>query len=112
MPPDEYLLRYYVSADGKRPFEEWLRTLPDRNAAARVQVRLERLGLGNFGDARSPGKGLSELRIDVGPGYRVYFMVEGQSVVVLLCGGDKATQQKDIRRAREYLTDYQRRTDV
>jgi putative addiction module killer protein len=68
--------------------------------------------LGNFGDVRTLGKGLSELRIDVGPGYRVYFMVEGQWIVVLLCGGDKATQQKDIRRAREYLADYRRRPDA
>ena len=68
--------------------------------------------MGNFGDVRTLGKGLSELRIDVGPGYRVYFMVEGQWIVVLLCGGDKATQQKDIRRAREYLADYRRRPDA
>ena len=86
--------------------------MSDRNVAARVQVRLERLRLGNFGDVRTLGKGLSELRIDVGPGYRVYFMVEGQWIVVLLCGGDKATQQKDIRRAREYLADYRRRPDA
>jgi putative addiction module killer protein len=77
-----------------------------------VQIRLERLRLGNFGDVRSVGKGLSELRIDVGPGYRVYFMVEGRSIVVLLCGGDKTTQQEDIRRAREYLADYRRRPDA
>jgi putative addiction module killer protein len=77
-----------------------------------VQIRLERLRLGNFGDARSLGKGLSELRIDMGPGYRVYFMVEGRSVVVLFCGGDKSSQQRDIRRVREYLTDYQRRPDA
>jgi putative addiction module killer protein len=112
MPADEYSLRHYVAANGKRPFAEWLCSLPDRNAAARVQIRLERLRLGNFGDVRSVGKGLSELRIDVGPGYRVYFMVEGQSIVVLLCGGDKTTQQKDIRRAREYLADYRRRPDA
>jgi putative addiction module killer protein len=77
-----------------------------------VQIRLERLRLGNFGDARSLGKGLSELRIDIGPGYRVYFMVEGKSVVVLFCGGDKASQQQDIRCAREYFTDYRRRRDA
>jgi probable addiction module antidote protein len=68
MPADEYSLRHYVAADGKRPFAEWLCSLPDRNAAARVQIRLERLRLGNFGDVRPLGKGLSELRIDVGPG--------------------------------------------
>lgn len=108
----EYALRQYVAANGKRPFAEWLYSLSDRNTAARVQIRLERLRLGNFGDARSLGKGLSELRIDIGPGYRVYFTVEGKSVVLLLCGGDKTTQQRDIRRAREYLTDYRRRTDA
>jgi len=108
----EYSLRYYVAPNGKRPFAEWLWSMPDRNAAARVQVRLERLRLGNFGDARSLGKGLSELRVDVGPGYRVYFAVEDKSVVMLICGGDKSTQQKDIRRAREYLADYRRRTDA
>jgi putative addiction module killer protein len=112
MPAHEYSLRYYVAANGKRPFAEWLCSLSDRNAAATVLVRLERLRLGNFGDARSLGKGLSELRIDAGPGYRVYFMVEGRAAVMLLCGGDKATQQKDILRAREYLTDYRRRPDA
>jgi putative addiction module killer protein len=83
MPADEYSLRHYVAANGKRPFAEWLCSLPDRNAVARVQIRLERLRLGNFGDVRSLGKGLSELRVDVGPGYRVYFMTEGKSVVVV-----------------------------
>ena len=112
MPPVGYSLRHYVAANGRRPFAEWLYSLSDRNVAARVQIRLERLRLGNFGDARSLGKGLSELRIDIGPGYRVYFMVEGKSVVLLFCGGDKTTQQKDIRRAREYLTDYRRRIDA
>src|SRR5208282_360201 len=107
MPADEYSLRHYETANGKDPFAEWLWFLSDRNrnAWARVQTRLDRLRLGNFGDARSLGKGLSELRVDSGPGYRVYFMVEGKSVV-LLCGGDKSTQKKDIRRAREYVTDY------
>ena len=111
MPVDEYSLRYYVAANGKRPFAEWLRSLPDKNAAARVKIRLDRLRLGNFGDARSLGKGLSELRIDTGPGYRVYFMVEGKSAVVLFRGGDKATRQEDIHRARECLRDYRRRAD-
>jgi putative addiction module killer protein len=112
MSADEYSIRYYEAADGKRPFAEWLYSLADRNAVARLQIRLERLRLGNFGDVRSLQKGLSELRIDVGPGYRVYFAMEGRSTVLLLCGGDKATQQKDIRRARKYLTDYKRRPDA
>ena len=108
MPADEYSLRHYVAANGKSPFAEWLCSLSNLDAAARAQIRLDRLRVGNFGDAQSLGKGLSELRIDTGPGYRVYFMVES----VLFCGGDKSTQKKDIRRAREYLTDYRRRRDA
>lgn len=112
MPAFEYSLLYFVAGNGKRPFAEWLSSLSDRNAAARVQIRLERLRLGNFGDVRSLGKGLFELRIDVGPGYRVYFVVERKLVVLLLCGGDKSTQQRDIRCAREYAADYRRRQDA
>jgi putative addiction module killer protein len=112
MPADEYLLRYYETANGKRPFAEWLRSLSDRNAEAQVLTRLDRLRLGNFGDARSLGKGLFELRINIGPGYRIYFMEEGKSTVMLFCGGDKSTQRRDIRRAREYLIDYRRRPDA
>ena len=113
MPADEYLLRHYETANGKDPFGEWLLFLGDRNtnASERILTRLDRLRLGNFGDARSLGRGLSELRIDVGPGYRVYFTLDGKSVVVLFCGGDKSTQQRDIRRARQYLADYRRKPD-
>jgi putative addiction module killer protein len=84
MPAGRYSLRYYVAANGNRPFAEWLWCLSDRIAVARVQVRLERLRLGNFGDARSLGKGLSELRIDVGTGYRFYFTVEAKSALLRL----------------------------
>src|SRR5689334_21469599 len=112
MPADEYSLRYYVTANGRRPFAEWLWSLSDRNTAARVQTRLDRLRLGNFGDALPLGRGLSELRIDVGPGYSVYFFTEGQATIVMLCGGNKSTQQRDISRAREYAIDYRRRTDA
>jgi len=114
MAGDEYSLRYYVTANGKRPFAEWLLALSDsdRDAAARVQTRLDRLRLGNFGDSRGLGGGLSGLRVDVGPGYRVYFIRDGWEVIVLLCGGDKSTQKKDIARAREFATDYRRRTDA
>lgn len=71
----------------------------DRRAAARVQVRLDRLAQGNFGDAKAVGAGVSELRIDYGPGYRLYFMRSGQLVIVMLCGGDKANQKRDIESA-------------
>jgi putative addiction module killer protein len=108
----EYSIRYYVTNTGRRPFPAWLMSLSDRDAAARVQVRLDRLRLGNLGDAKSLGRGSSELRIDAGPGYRVYFTTEKKSIIILLCGGDRSTQAKDIRRAREYLEDYLRRSDA
>ena len=81
-------------------FDAWLRGLRDRRAAVRVQARVDRLAAGNPGDAKPVGEGVSELRIDYGPGYRVYFMRRGQLIVVLLCGGDKSTQETDIPRAK------------
>lgn len=83
-----------------RSFDGWLTVLTDRRAAARIQVRIDRLALGNFGDVRPVGRGLSELRVDYGPGYRVYFSRRGATLVILLCGGDKSTQDRDIARAR------------
>lgn len=80
-------------------FAKWLGGLRDRHARARIQVRLDRLVLGLVGDAKSVGGGVSELRIDYGPGYRVYFKWKGDDVVILLAGGDKRTQDRDIRRA-------------
>ncbi|MCK8514990.1 type II toxin-antitoxin system RelE/ParE family toxin [Methylonatrum kenyense] len=81
------------------PFGRWLRRLKDRRAKARILMRLDRLALGNPGDVRPIGSGLSELRVDVGPGYRIYFMQKGQALIVLLCGGDKRSQKRDILRA-------------
>lgn len=81
-------------------FDAWLRTLRDRTAVARIASRLSRLEGGNFGDHRSVGDGVGELRIDHGPGYRVYFVRRGVVVVVLLCGGDKSSQARDIERAK------------
>ena len=80
-------------------FIDWLRGLRDKRAQARINIRIERLEEGNFGDHRSVGRGVSELRINVGPGYRVYYVIRERVVVVLLCGGEKATQQRDIKRA-------------
>lgn len=77
-------------------FTRWLKRLKDGQARARITVRVFRLASGNPGDVRPIGEGLSELRIDYGPGYRVYFMRSGAMVIVLLCGGDKRTQDKDI----------------
>ncbi|MEK6802856.1 MAG: type II toxin-antitoxin system RelE/ParE family toxin [Nitrospirota bacterium] len=82
-----------------KTFAKWLDGLRDMRARARVQVRIERLGTGTAGDAKSVGEGVSEMRIDYGPGYRVYFTKRGREVIVLLAGGDKRTQDADIRTA-------------
>ena len=82
-------------------YARWFAKLRDRHARARILVRIRRLSLGNPGDVRPVGDGVSELRIDYGPGYRVYFTRRGDTVVVLLAGGDKRTQQRDIEKAKE-----------
>ena len=78
---------------------QWLNTLRDKRALARILVRLDRLAEGNFGDHHAVGAGVSELRIDVGPGYQVYYTIRERKVVILLCGGDKSSQWRDIRQA-------------
>lgn len=80
-------------------FVRWLTALRDHRAQARIIARIRRAGLGNFGDAKPVGAGVSEMRIDVGPGYRVYFTRRQERLILLLCGGDKSSQSRDIRRA-------------
>ena len=80
-------------------FRRWMRALRDRQAQARIAVRIDRVQEGNFGDHRSVGQGVSELRINVAQGYRVYYTIRDKTLVLLLCGGDKASQQQDIQRA-------------
>ncbi|NTA59855.1 type II toxin-antitoxin system RelE/ParE family toxin [Agrobacterium tumefaciens] len=82
-------------------FSDWLNKLRDRNAVARIAVRIRRLELGNPGDIKSVGEGVSEMRIDYGPGYRLYLAYAGRTLVILLCGGDKATQSRDIAQAKQ-----------
>jgi putative addiction module killer protein len=82
-------------------FESWRDGLKDPRASARIDVRLRRLSLGHLGDAKSLGDGVSELRIDYGPGYRLYFTRRGERIVILLCGGDKKRQGDDIARAKQ-----------
>ena len=99
----------YYTADGRGPFEEWLESLKDRQAVAQIQKRLIRVELGNFGDVKPVGSGVSEMRILLGPGYRIYFGQEGNQIIILLCGGDKSSQTKDIRLAQKYWADREKR---
>ena len=86
-------------------FLRWLTRLRDRRAQAQILVRIDRMEEGNFGDHRSVGGGVSELRVNVGQGYRIYYTVRQQSLVILLCGGDKASQRRDIRQAQQMARD-------
>lgn len=96
----------YVQENGNKPYLEWLMSLRDNKTINRIIRRIDRIGLGNFGDHKSIGEGVQELRIFFGPGYRVYFAEDGDTVVVLLCGGDKDSQVKDIKNAITYWKDY------
>jgi putative addiction module killer protein len=80
-------------------FAQWIDALRDLRARARIQARIERLAMGNAGDVKPVGEGVSELRVDYGPGYRVYFKKRGQTLIVLLVGGDKSSQTRDIKTA-------------
>ena len=96
----------YRDTHGNIPYDRWFRTLRDVRAKSRIQIRVDRLSLGLEGDARSVGEGVRELRIPEGKGYRVYYAWDDQKAVLLLCGGDKSTQSKDIRMAKRYWRDY------
>lgn len=103
-------IRRYTTRLGKDVVGDWLASLED-NARARIATRIDRLALGNFGDCKPLREGVSELRIDWGPGYRLYYAMMGRTCVLLLCGGDKRKQSSDINRALEYLKDYKERTN-
>lgn len=105
-------VRHYVSRAGKDVFDDWLARLADARAQAKIAIRINRLAAGNFGDCRPLRQGLSELRIDWGPGYRVYYSMIGRECVLLLCGGDKRRQSGDIERALGHLKDYKERTGI
>jgi putative addiction module killer protein len=102
-------IRRYVTRAGKDLIGDWLAGL-DARVRARIAARIDRLALGNFGDCKSLREGVSELRIDWGPGYRMYYAMLGRTCVLLLCGGDKRKQASDINRAIECLHDYKERT--
>jgi len=96
----------YANERGREPFSEWLGLLKDLKARSIIRTRLDRLFLGNLGDAKSLKGGLFELRIHYGPGYRVYFGERGSVLILLLMGGDKSSQSEDIKKARSYWQEY------
>jgi putative addiction module killer protein len=100
-------IRYYVAADGQQPFAAWFGDL-ESVARAKVTRAIARLEHGNFSNVKSVGEGVFEYRIDFGPGYRVYFGQDGQTLVILLTGGTKKRQQRDIGAAHSYWEDYRR----
>ncbi len=104
----ETQVRIYQCPGGRVPYLEWLSSLRDQRARQRIQARIGRLRLGNFGQCRSVGGGVRELKIDYGPGYRVYFGQDRNDVVILLFGGDKRLQNEDIKKAKEYWAGYQK----
>jgi putative addiction module killer protein len=103
-------IRRYVDPTGRDILGEWLAALGDKKAHARILQRINRLAIGNFGDCKPLGRGLWELRIDWGPGYRIYYSIVGKELVLLVSGGDKRQQSADIERARAYLKDYNERS--
>ncbi len=101
-------IRYYLAPDGRSPFEHWFSSL-DPAAAAKVTVAIARLEQGNLSNVKGVGEGVLEYRINFGPGYRVYFGRDGETLVILLTGGTKKRQQRDITTALELWADYRRR---
>jgi putative addiction module killer protein len=99
-------VRIYRTPDRREPFTIWLDRLRDARVRQKIQTRIARIRLGNLGQTRSVGEGVHELKIDYGPGYRVYFGEDGPRLVILLCGGDKSTQSSDITTAKQYWQQY------
>jgi putative addiction module killer protein len=97
---------FYADEDGNEPFQVWIEALRDTQARRRIIKRLFRVQQGNYGDVEPIGEGLSELRLFFGPGYRVYFGEDSENIVVILCGGDKDSQDSDIKNAKVYWQEY------
>ncbi len=106
MKTTERIIHEYITRQGNNPFREWFDSLKDVRAQVQIDVRIGRIRLGNFGDAKSVGKGVYELRIQLGPGYRIYYGLEGSAIVLLLCAGDKSSQKKDIKKAHTFWQEF------
>ena len=104
-----YAIRHYLNSEGKNNFLDWQRKLRDDMAKMAIERRLIRVGHGNLGDHKYCREGVWELRVDIGAGYRLYYALNGKEIILLLCGGDKRTQDADITRASSYWQDWQRR---
>jgi putative addiction module killer protein len=105
-------ISHYMTRDGKSVFQSWFRVLNDGMAKFKITQRLIRAKDGNFGDTRTVGDGVHEMRVDHGPGYRIYYANDGDTIILLLCGGDKRTQDKDIKASKRYWVDYKKRKVV
>lgn len=105
-------VRTYLTKDAKAPYNDWLGGLQDPRTRGIIRAQTNRVRLGNFGDCSSVGDRVFEFRINYGPGYQVNFGQEGNELVILLCGGDKSSQRRDIEKAKEYWADYRSRSDV
>lgn len=105
----EYTIKVYETMSEKRPFQKWLDDLSDMKTRTRIELRIDRLKMGNLGQCEPLSGGLYELKIDMGPGYRIYIGKIRSQIILLLCAGDKKSQKKDIVKAREYLKDYKTR---
>lgn len=106
----EKTVLHFLTASGRCPFQAWAESLKSKTVTAAVAARINRMRSGTLGDWKSVGGGVFELRVDLGPGYRVYFGRDGETVVILLSGGEKRSQTSDIKRAKEYWSDYEKRT--
>lgn len=106
----ETTVLHYQTAQGRRPFQEWVDSVKGKAVKAAVAARINRVRTGTLGDWKAVGEGVFELRIDLGPGYRIYFGRDGKAVVILFTGGEKRSQDADIKMAKGYWKDYENRT--
>ena len=104
----KYKVKFYTEINGKQPFLTWLNSIKDADILRLIWLRIYRIKTGNLGDYKSLGGNLFELRLFVGKGYRIYFTIESNTIILLLSGGDKSDQEKDIKKAKQYLDDYKR----
>jgi putative addiction module killer protein len=103
----KYIIKTYKTANGKIPFDKWLNDL-DTQIRQRIVLKVQRLSLGNFGNCRSICEGIFELKLDFGPGYRIYFCLIKQNIILILFAGTKRTQSKDIQKAKNFLHDFKK----